>query len=105
MKCALCNQEVKVIPKNRKYQNYYFGCVLPLIMKETGEDDIYRLHSVMKSMFLKRMIEVKGNFYEAVGSTQRMDVLQHNEFVDKVIKWAGEELNLEIPPPDPAPTR
>lgn len=101
MRCALCRQKVAKWPKNRGFENYYYGLVLPLIAKETGEDDLYRLHATFKSLFLKRMVEVKGQFYEAVGSTQRMDTIQHGEFVEKIIKWAGEELGIEIPPPDP----
>src|SRR3990170_1242988 len=87
--------------KNRKLENYLWAVVYPLIARETGEDDLLKLHAVFKSMFLKRMIELKSkgkvSFYELVGRTHGMTSAQHNEFVEKVVRYAGTELGIIIP--------
>mgnify|MGYP001573326142 CR=1 FL=1 len=87
--------------KNLKYQNWYFGVALPLVCQETGETDVMRLHAVFKSMFLKQMVEIKGEVYEAVGSTQGMTSVQHSEFVEKVVAYCASELRIYLPPPNP----
>ena len=91
--------------KNRKLENYLWGVVYPIIAQETGEDDLLKLHAVFKSMFLKQMIELKSkgriSFYEVVGRTHGMTSAQHNEFVEKVVRYAGTELGIIIPEPDP----
>ena len=87
--------------KNRKYENWYWSIALPMIAEDVGETDLKKLHAVFKSMFLKQMTELKGQVYEAVGSTQAMTSEQHGEFVDKVVAYSASELGIYLPPPDP----
>ena len=99
-KCPLCGQKARW-KKNRKYENWYWGICLPLIAKHTGEDNLKRLHATFKSLFLKQMVELKDQVYEAVGSTQNMSSEQHGECVEKIVRFAAEELGVAIPEPDP----
>ena len=91
-------------PQNR----YYWGCCLPLI-KDGLQDIGYRevktnedAHEVLKYLFLKKRIpnEETGEVIELLGSTAILTTVEFNAFIDEVIQWAAEYLNLQVPLPN-----
>lgn len=79
-------------PQNR----YYWGCVLQLISEHTGEDP-ESLHEALKAHFAPK--HVIGNLVVPSG-TRYLDTVDFSQFVEKVRRWAAEELNVNIPSPD-----
>lgn len=85
-------------PTRSEQQNrYYFGVYLPLIARETGEQDIERLHELFKGKFLtKEIVEVLGEKVRIKGSTTK---LSKGEFCEYIM--AIENLtNVQAPPID-----
>ncbi len=84
-------------PQNR----YYFGIPIKLISDHTGHttDEI---HEILKSMFLKKWVEIKGKEYEIVQSTTELNTLSFEDYLSKIRQWASLDLGLFIPTPDEA---
>lgn len=88
--------ELKNFYKKRSdnQNQYYWGVVLDMISEDTGNDP-EDLHATFKSMFL---VDRSGKI-PVVGSTAKLTTVQFNEYIDKVVLFASQELNLEIPEP------
>ena len=94
--------EVTVERQTRKRttdQNAYYWLICTTIGKDLGysSDEV---HELLKSMFLKKPLWVKGKFIPVVGSTTRMDTVEFTEYIERVRQWAAEELRITIPDPD-----
>lgn len=93
-------------PKRTIQQNrYYFGAYLPLIAKETGENDIERLHKLFAGMFLtEEIVHVLGKPVRMVRSTTTLSKAEFTEYIMKIEAETG----IASPPTqnyfDPAPT-
>ena len=90
---------VRPVRKSRTIQQnrYYFGVVLKVISDHTGHDP-EDLHNHFKYHFLKKRIGKLTTFY----STTELDKLQFGEYLDKIIRFAGERLDITIPSPEDA---
>lgn len=88
--------ELKNFYKKRSdnQNQYYWGVVLDLISEDTGNDP-EDLHTTFKSMFL---VDRTGKI-PVVKSTTKLTTVEFNEYIDKVVLFASQELNLEIPEP------
>ena len=84
------------IPQNK----WYWSCIIPMIAKEIGEYDEEEIHEILKTMFLKKVVVVKGKELWKVGSTTKLDVGEFGEYCEKVRTWAAQFLNVSIPDPD-----
>jgi len=83
--------------KRTKNQNaYYWGVVLQLIAEHTGED-VEALHDALKVHFAPK--HVVGNLVVPSG-TRYLDTVDFAGYVEKVRRWAAEELNINIPDPN-----
>jgi hypothetical protein len=91
-------------PQNR----YYWGCCLTLV-KEGLQDIGYRevrtnedAHEVLKYLFLKKLIpnEETGEVIEILGTTTKLSTTEFNEYIERIIQWASEYLNIQIPLPN-----
>lgn len=79
---------------------YYWGIVIRIIADETGHSSD-EIHELMKQMFLKDVIIIKGDKYETVRSTTDLDTMQFSQdYIKRIKQWAWSELNLIIPEPD-----
>lgn len=98
---------VKVDKANKRSLNqnaYYHGVVVPLVMeglKDIGYNEIKTLsdaHECLKYLFLKKQIpnESTGEVIEILGSTAKLTTTEFNLFIDQVIRWAAEYLNVQI---------
>jgi hypothetical protein len=90
---------VTVEKEKRKRSNqqnkYYWGVILQLIAEHTGEDP-ENLHEVLKAHFAPK--HVVGNIV-IPSATRYLDTIDFSLFVEKVVRWAGEELQIVIPAP------
>lgn len=93
----------RTLPQNA----WYWGCVLPAVVngleecwgeKLTAED----AHEWLKAKFNSETI-VNRKTGEVVDhrpcSTASLDVQEFSEYLDKVIRFAGEQLRVEVPQP------
>lgn len=85
---------------------YYFGVCLKLISEYSGYD-VNEAHEAMKALFLpKALAFCNGNGIvvdEIVigGSTRQMNTNDFHDFIERVRRFAAEDLGLNIPDPDP----
>ena len=79
--------------------NAYLWAIYRLIGQETGNDE-YRIHAVMKGMFLPlEDLELpNGTTVKTLGSTKGLDTQAFGEFIDKVKAFAGEQ-GIRVPEP------
>lgn len=82
--------------KRTEAQNrYYYGVYLPLIAKETGEQNIDRLHELFKGKFLTQgVVEVLGQKVRMKKSTTELGVGEFCEYIMAI----ESETNIEAPP-------
>lgn len=74
---------------------YLWGVCYKLIADHTGAEP-EEVHAALKFQFSsKRFI---GNLV-AASSTARMDTILFTEYIEKVRRWAAEELSINIPDP------
>ena len=85
---------------------FYWGVVVPLV-KEGMNDVGYRMTTESTHEFLKgnfNIVEIvnekNGEILKCVGSTTQMTTSQMGEYFDKIIQWAAEYLNVQIPYPN-----
>lgn len=93
--------EVTVEKMKRKRtvdQNSYYWLILTTIGKELGYTS-HDVHELMKSMFLKRPLWVRGKFVSTTRSTTSLDTIEMTEYIERIRQWAAEELNINIPDP------
>lgn len=87
----------KVKHKRSNNQNaYYFGVVLKLLSEHTGHDP-EELHDALKFKFGEKRYH--GNLL-IPASTKNLDTIDFEKYLDKIRKWAVEELRVVIPLPN-----
>ena len=80
--------------------NYYWGCVVDLVMKEMGDLTKAETHVLLGSLFLKVGLDVKGKRYEGVRSTTDLSTVEFEEYLEQIRRWASVELHLSVPLPN-----
>lgn len=89
-------------------QNAYFhGVVLPIVyegLRDAGFDDVADeedAKEVVKNLFARKWIpNGDGLGIETVQPTHKMTTVEFSQFIDKIIKWGAEFLNIQIPYPN-----
>jgi len=85
---------------------YWFAVVVPMVAEETGDDED-SVHEDLKRLFVPKATKTWRN--RKTGKrrqrTERPSIMalttkQMTELIDRTRQWAGEFLQLEIPPPD-----
>jgi hypothetical protein len=97
----------KIYRKRSLNQNaYYHGVVVPLV-KDGLFDVGYKLsneqtHEYLKEQFLRVEIvnEQSGEVKSINRSTAELRTVEFNEYIDDIIEWASEYLNIVIPLPN-----
>ena len=89
---------VDKVKHNRSHnQNaYYHGVVCKLIADHTGAEP-EEVHTALKYQFAEKRFV--GNLV-APASTKRLDTIAFEHYLDKVRRWAQEELGVHIPLPN-----
>lgn len=88
---------------------YYWKIIVPLVfdgLRNMGFDEVRYMddaHEVLKSLFLKSQIvnhDTGELLVEKVGSTTKLSTVLFMDYIDSIIKWAAEYLNIQIPFPN-----
>ena len=98
----------KIYNKKSNQQNrYYWAVVVPMVFNaliqlghDLTEDDT---HEILKEKFLskKQFTDTKtGEHIEFSGTTKDLKTIEMMEYIDKIIRWSSEFLNIFIPSPD-----
>ena len=88
-------------PQNR----YYWGAMLPIVkegLKGVGiEMSKEQTHEMLKYRFLKReFITTDGDILQSIGSTTELSTKEFNEYIESILIWSAEYLNVNIPYPN-----
>lgn len=91
-------------------QNAYFhAVVLPVVLEGLrkagwdGMQDIDDAKVVVKDLFAPRVPSVNrltGETGELIRDTHKMTTVEFKDFIDNIIKWGAEYLNIQIPLPN-----
>ena len=84
----------KANTRTHSQNNYYWGVVVKIIGDYLGynEDDT---HNALRLLFLK-----SEGLIETVKSTSELTTKEFIDYIEMIIKWAKDFLNLTIPTPD-----
>ena len=112
----LCGKRIEVTFKQQRKtrstpQNaYYWSVVIPYVLDgfiELGHDlqsgnadHKEMIHGLLKDKFLHNGIEVadaNSELYTLPPSTRRCNVVEFMDYLDQIIRWAAECLNVTIP--------
>lgn len=96
----------KSIKRRSLQQNAYLhGVVIPMVyegLRNNGFDEV-RDHEdaklIIKALFLKKKISNGIETIEIIQETSKLTTIEMVQFVDEVIKWSAEYLNVQIPLP------
>jgi hypothetical protein len=102
---------IKFTKKNSRslLQNGYYWAVICEMVRDGLRDAGYRevktkddAHEILKTMFLKKRItnEVTDETIVIPGSTAKLTTIEFSEYIEEIIKWAGEYLSIAIPLPN-----
>lgn len=94
--------------RSNQQNRYYHGVIIPFVkdgLKEAGFSEIRThedAHEILKYMFLKKRVvnEETGEVIELLGTTTTLTTIEFNAFVEDIIRWAAEYLNIQIPLPN-----
>lgn len=94
--------------KRSSNQNrYYWAVVVPMVaagLQDLGFDDIEDdedAHELLKELHLKKYIisRITGDEIPIAGSTRKLTILEMNEYIERIARWAAEYLSIVIPAP------
>ncbi len=102
---VLVTIEKKSATRSQQSNRYYWGVVVELLSEHTGYTP-EEIHDVLKAKFLPKTLavadgngEIKGEFVIG-GTTTKLNKLEFGEFIERVRRWAAEDLSVVIPDPD-----
>ena len=70
--------------------------VVELLSQELGYET-EEVHNLLKSMFLKRRVILKGKEYISIGSTAKLSTAQFTDYIEKIKRFSSLELSIIIP--------
>lgn len=85
--------------KRTEQQNKYYHKLLDIICDYIGEEHL-KLHNDLKCKFLAKPWVSEDKEYLIVNSTRDLTLKEFGDYLEKVFKWASEELNLILPSAD-----
>jgi hypothetical protein len=93
--------------RSNQQNRYYWVCVVPMVREglyDAGFDEIRDdedAHELLKQVILRRSITSTrtGDEIPITGSTQKLSIFEFNQYLEAVIKWAAEYLQIPIPAP------
>lgn len=116
---SFAGKRVEVVIKRARKQRsnaqnaYYWGVVVPFVLRgfielgnsltEGNPDDHELIHEFLKAKFLRNgaeIVDADGLVHELPGSTTKTTTVEFMEYLDRIINFAAESLNVVIPPPN-----
>ena len=89
-KCPKCKFQWVSTTRSNPQNKYYFGVVVDMISEETGNEP-EETHELLKLKFLKSM---------GKANTTQLDTKEFNIYIEKIQRWAAQELSCVIPDPN-----
>jgi hypothetical protein len=84
-------------------QNRYYWSLMQMIADETG-DDRNQVHKFMKARFLpSETVELGGFKQDTEATTRELTTKGMTEYIDNIILFAEEFLNITLPRPNEVP--
>jgi hypothetical protein len=83
--------------RSGQQNNFYWGVVVPLVCEHTGYTD-EEAHEALKFKFLRKKDE--REFLPTTRSTAELSTVEFEDYLAKIVLWAGQELQVYIPPPE-----
>ncbi|SEV88556.1 hypothetical protein SAMN05428988_0119 [Chitinophaga sp. YR573] len=95
-------------PRSPLQNEYYWGVVCDMVREglyDTGYREVKTkadAHQIMKMLFLKKKKynHKTGKVKEYIGSTANLSTVEFNTYIEEIIQWAVEYLNIQIPLPN-----
>ena len=90
-----------------KAQNDYYHAVIVARIAAHWKKDVLTTHEILKAQFLPYDLAAEGKNGTLVnglvigGSTKTLNKLQFVEYLETIVGWAAEKLDLFLPDPDP----
>lgn len=92
--------------RSRAQNDYYHAVCVKFVAERTGYN-LKEAHEVLKAMHLPRDLAAKGRNGRIVGdlviggSTTKLNKLEFIEYLERIVQWGAETLDIVIPDPDP----
>jgi hypothetical protein len=108
--CATCRQPLKAPTISSLQRAYWFAVIVAMVADYTG-DDTESTHEDLKRELWKKANLPRSHRWKSKRtgrwrsrrlSIRDLSTKQMTSLIDTARKWAGEELRMEIPAPDPA---
>ena len=102
MKCPHCKKEINLREarlRSTSENKYYWGVVLDILSNELGYTK-EEMHSVLKNLFLKELIHIKGKEFESVKSTAELTTTEFEEYLSDIRVFASKDFSIWIPEPN-----
>lgn len=90
---------------------YYWACVIPALihafndlgtpMQPDSADDKEAMHAFFRDKFLKgrEVVTAQGEVFNLPPTTTELSTDEFGQYLDHVIQWAAEHLNIAVPAP------
>ena len=85
--------------RSSNQNKYYWGVVIKIIAKETGQDE-ETIHETMKMLFLQDHIILNGEEVVTLKSTAKLTTIEMEDYMAKIRTWCSKKLNLYVPTPN-----
>lgn len=93
--------EVKKYRKDRSLPQlkYYWSVIIRILSQELGYEE-NEVHELLKSLFLRRVVELRGKKYVIIRSTSSLSTDEFAQYLEKIKRWASIEAGIFLPEPN-----
>lgn len=93
--------EVKKYRKDRSLPQlkYYWSVIIRILSEDLGYEE-NETHELLKSLFLRRVVELRGKKYVIIRSTSSLSTDEFAEYIEKIKRWASIEAGIFLPEPN-----
>lgn len=93
--------------RSKAQNDYYHAVCVEYVAQRTGYTHV-EAHELLKALHLPREAAARGyngrllGDYVIGGSTAKLNKLEFIAYLERIVQWAAETLDVVIPDPDPA---
>ena len=95
MICPFCKKQWKSTQRSSPQNRYYWGICVEILSEHIGFTP-EETHEILKHKFLNPK-EAMG--YSIYPNTTQLDTREFNQYIEKIQRWAAQELGCVIPDP------
>lgn len=92
--------------RSKAQNDYYHAVCVELVASHTGYTHL-EAHELLKALHLPREAAARGTNgrllgdYVIGGSTTKLNKLEFIDYLERIVRWAAETLDVAMPDPDP----